>query len=38
MASIFLSYSHGAQRLIQALQDAGYHGWYDQHIHAGRRF
>lgn len=42
MASIFLSYSHEdakrAQRLIQALQDAGHRVWYDQHIHAGRRF
>src|SRR4029453_1645268 len=42
MASIFLSYSHEdarrAQRLTQALQDAGHRVWYDQHIHAGRRF
>lgn len=42
MASIFLSYSHEdakrAQRLVRALQEAGHHVWYDQHIHAGRRF
>lgn len=42
MASIFLSYSHEdakrAQRLVKALQYAGHDVWYDQHIHAGRRF